>query len=81
MLTAEALYHIKNMKSNREDLMLEIHQSLLRLQRLRIDVRFCWVLAHVMMYLLMKKINQDERCIPFGKGEAAVIKKEMMKKW
>jgi len=35
------------MKSNREDLMLEIQQSLFRLQRLRTDVRFCWVPAHV----------------------------------
>ncbi len=42
-----ALYSIQNMKSNREDLMLEIHQNLFRLRRLQIDVRFFWIPAHV----------------------------------
>jgi hypothetical protein len=39
--SAAALYSIQNMKSDREDLMLEIQQSLFRLQRLGIDMRFC----------------------------------------
>lgn len=85
-----ALYSIQNMKSNREDLMLEIQQSLFRLQRLRIDVRFCWVPAHTGVQgnegadNIAKKSTKMNNVIniPLGKGEAkAIIKKEMLKKW
>ena len=38
---------LQMMKSNREHLMFEIFQCLFRMQRLGIDVIFCWVLAHV----------------------------------
>ncbi len=37
---------IQSMTSVREDLMIELYHSLLRIHRGRIDVQLCWVPAH-----------------------------------
>ncbi len=72
-----ALYSIQNMKSKREDLMLEIYQNVFRLRRLQIDVRLC-----------SSKYKREEKAdriakkstrlckiinIPIGKGETKAI--------
>ncbi len=84
------LFSIQNMKSNRGDLILEIHQSPFRLFKLPIEVIFCWVPAHVNIKgnekankIATKSTRiRDVTHIPFGKGETkAMIKKEMIKKW
>ena len=88
--SVSVLLSLQSLKSSREDLLMEIHQSLYRLYSTRIKVSFCWVPAHV-------GIEGNEKAdtvaksslelieimkLPFSKGEAkAILKEEMNKKW
>lgn len=81
---------IQSMESAREDLLLELNHSLLRLHRGGIDVQFCWVPAHegvkgnesadkLAKDALQKEITVP---IPLGKGEGkAVIREKGMRIW
>ena len=92
--SAAVLSSLQTMKSNREDLILEIFQCLFRMQRLGIDVTFCWVPAHVGLEgnetadrMAKRALNMSHTMnITFGKGEGkAIIKKKILqllqKKW
>lgn len=78
------------MASVREDLLIELHYSLLRLYQSGIDVHFCWVPAHEGVKgnenadKLAKEALQKEISIPIplGKGEGkAIIKKKGIEIW
>ncbi len=84
---------IQSMTSVREDLMIYLYHSLLRIHRGGIDVQFCWVPAHegvkgneyadkLAKEALLKEISFP---IPLGKSEGkAIIKRkgiEMWQKW
>ena len=88
--SVSVLLSLQSLKSGREDLLMEVHQSLYRLFRIGIKVCFCWVPAHVgikgneeadktaKIALKMTEVLM----VPFGKGEAkSLLKKEMNKKW
>ena len=69
---------------------MEIHQSIYRLYRIGVDVRFCWVPAHVGMEGNQENDKIAKQAVEltdvikmtFGKGEVkAILKKELMNKW
>ncbi len=78
------------MTSVREDLMIELYHSLLRIHRGRIDVQFCWVPAHegvkgnsyadkLAKEALLKEISVP---ISLGKGEGkAIVKRKGIEIW
>ncbi len=78
------------MTSVREDLMIELYHSLLRIHRGGIDVQFCWVPAHegvkgnenadkLAKEALLKEISVPT---PLGKGEGkAIVKRKGIEIW
>ena len=88
--SVSVLLSLQSLKSSREDLLMEIHQSLYRLYRSDIKVCFCWVPAHVGIEgneeadtIAKSSLELIEiMTVPFSKGEAkAILKKEINKKW
>ena len=84
------LESLQTEKSVREDLIIEINQYLLGLQRGGIEVQFCWVPAHKGLTgnegadkLAKKALQQQiELKIVLGKGEGkAMVKKKGMEIW
>ncbi len=68
----------------REDPVLDIHQSLFRLHRIRKDIKLCWVHAHegIKGNEGADKIYKNTVDIPVGKGEGkAIIEEGIMRKW
>lgn len=76
---------------NREDLVVEILQSLFRIQKMQLMVRFVWVPAHIgvegneMADKVAKRALRNERkqiSVKMSKLEAkSVIKEQIIKKW
>ena len=84
------LLSLQSLKSTREDLVLEVHQSIYRLYRTGVDIRFCWVPAHVGLEgneeadkIAKSALELTETIkMTYGKGEIkAILKKELMNKW
>ncbi len=81
---------IQSMTPVREDLMIDLYHSLLRIHRCGIDVQFCWVPAHegvkgneyadkLAKEALLKEISVP---IPLGKGEGkAIVKRKGIGTW
>ncbi len=82
--------NIQSMTPVREDLMIDLYHSLLRMHRGGIDVQFCWVPAHkgvkgneyakkMTKEALLKEISVP---IPLGKGEGkAIVKRKGIEIW
>ena len=93
VMCTESLSILQSIQSTtiaREDILIELNHSLLRLHRGVIDLQFCWVPAHEGVKRnecadkLAKSARQKEITLPvqLGKGEGkAVIKKKGMEIW